>query len=160
MKILEGLLSVNGVDIYKEYGAFLAEDSAGSHTNYDELLKVPAMKAYTTVAFREENGERLPDILPEPYYEARDVTLQFGIIAETKEEWYRKYLAFLTFLRSGWLVFSLSELGTTYRMFFKSCTTWQMVTPFKAGGKIYGKTKMKFREPNPFQMIDAAIDTV
>ena len=45
MKILEGLLTVNGVDIYKEYNVFLAEDSAGSHANYDELLKIPAMKA-------------------------------------------------------------------------------------------------------------------
>ena len=48
MKILEGLLTINGVDIYKEYNAFLAEDSAAGHSNYDELLKVPAMKAYTT----------------------------------------------------------------------------------------------------------------
>lgn len=89
MKILEGLLTINGVDIYKEYNAFLAEDSAAGHSNYDELLKVPAMKAYTTVSFREENGERLPDVLPEPHYEARDVTLQFGILTGTKEEWYR-----------------------------------------------------------------------
>ena len=98
MKILEGLLTINGVDIYKEYNAFLAEDSAAGHSNYDELLKVPAMKAYTTVSFREENGERLPDVLPEPHYEARDVTLQFGILTGTKEEWYRKVVTVQTFL--------------------------------------------------------------
>lgn len=154
MKILEGLLTVNGVDIYKEYNAFLAEDSAGSHANYDELLKIPAMKAYTAVSFREENGERLPDTLPEPHYEARDVTLQFGILADTKEEWYKKFVEFQTLLHSGWLVFSLPELGTTYRMYLKSCPTQQMVTPFKAGGRIFGKMKMKFREPNPYQAID------
>lgn len=103
MKILEGLLTINGVDIYKEYNAFLAEDSAAGHSNYDELLKVPAMKAYTTVSFREENGERLPDVLPEPHYEARDVTLQFGILTGTKEEWYRKFVAFRLFLEvAGW----------------------------------------------------------
>lgn len=154
MKILEGLLIINGVDIYKEYSAFLAEDSAGAHTNYDELLKVPAMKAYTVVSFREENGERLPDSLPEPHYEARDVTLQFGILTDTKTEWYQKYIAFQAFLKSGWLVFSLPELGTTYRMYFKSCSTQQMVTPFKVGSRIYGKMEMKFREPNPYQTID------
>lgn len=154
MKILEGLLTINGVDIYKEYNAFLAEDSAASHTNYDELLKVPAMKAYTAVSFREENGERLPDVLPEPHYEARDVTLQFGLLTETKEEWYQKYVAFLSFLKSGWLVFSLPELGTTYRMYFKSSMTHQMVSPFKNGDKVYGKLKLKFREPNPYTAID------
>lgn len=154
MKILEGLLTINGVDVYKEYNAFLAEDSAASHTNYDELLKVPAMKAYTAVSFREENGERLPDVLPEPHYEARDVTLQFGILTETKEEWYQKYVAFLSFLKSGWLVFSLPELGTTYRLYFKSSMTHQMVSPFKNGDKVYGKLKLKFREPNPYTAID------
>lgn len=153
MKILEGLLTINGVDIYKEYNAFLTEDSATGRTNYNELLKVPSMKAYTVVSFREENGERLPDVLPEPHYEARDVTLQFGILTETKEEWYRKYIAFLTFLRSGWLVFTLPELGT-YRMFFKSSMTHQMVSPFKNGDKVFGKIKLKFREPNPYTNID------
>lgn len=154
MKILEGLLTINGVDIYKEYGAFLAEDSAGSHTNYNELLKVPAMKAYTAVSFREENGERLPDILPEPHYEARDVTLQFGLLADTTQEWYRKFVAFQAFMRKGWLVFSLPELGTTYRMYLKSSGEQKMITPFIARGRIYGKMKMKFREPNPYTSID------
>lgn len=154
MKILEGLLTINGVDIYKEYSAFLAEDSASSRTNYEELLKVPATKTYTTVTFREENGERLPDILPEPHYEARDVTLQFGILTDSVAEWYRKYIAFQAFLKSGWLVFFLPELGTSYRMYFKGCTTQQMMTPLNSSGKIYGKMKIKFREPNPYQQID------
>lgn len=154
MKILEGLLTINGVDIYKEYSAFLAEDSASGRTNYEELLKAPAMKTYTTVSFREENGERLPDVLPEPHYEARDVTLQFGILTDTAEEWYRKYIAFLSFLKNGWLVLSLPELGTSYRVYFKSCATQQMVTPLTSSGKVYGKMKMKFREPNPYQEID------
>ena len=154
MDILEGLITINGVDIYKEYNAFLAEDSRGSHTNYNELLKVPAMKVYTVVSFREENGERLPDVLPEPHYEARDVTLQFGILTETKEEGYRNFIAFQTFLKSGWLVFVLPELGTTYRMYFKNCMNQQMISPFKTNGKIYGTMKMKFREPNPYTAID------
>lgn len=154
MKILEGLLTINGVDIYKVYNAFLAETTAGSRTNYDELLKIPAMKAYTAVVFREENGERFPDVLPEPHYEARDVTLQFGILTDTTENWYQKYIAFQTFLRSGWLNFSLPEIGSTYRMYLKSSTTHQMVTPINTGGKVYGIMKLKFREPNPFQKID------
>lgn len=154
MKILEGLLTINGVDVYKEYNAFLAEDSASARTNYDELLKVPVMKAYTAVSFREENGERLPDVLPQPHYEARDVTLQFGILTDSASEWYRKFAAFQAFLRSGWLEFSLPELGTVYRMYLKSCATHQILTPLNTNGKVYGKIKMKFREPNPYTTID------
>ena len=55
MKILEGLLTINGVDIYKEYSAFLAEDNASSHTNYDALLEDSAFKPYTAVF---SGGER------------------------------------------------------------------------------------------------------
>lgn len=75
MEILESLLTINGKDIYKEYRAFLAEDKSGGHDNYNALLQVPTMKAYTAVTFREQNGENLPDSLPAPHYEARDVTL-------------------------------------------------------------------------------------
>lgn len=154
MKILEGLLTINGVDIYKEYSAFLAEDNASSHTNYDALLEDSAFKPYTAVSFQEENGERLPDALPVSHYEARDVTLQFGILTETTDEWYRKYIAFRAFLKSGWLVFFLPELGTTYRMYYKGKVTPKMVTPFKTNGGVFGKLKLKFRESNPCQDID------
>jgi len=154
MEILESLLTINGKDIYKEYRAFLAEDKSGGHDNYNALLQVPALKPYTTVAFREQNGESLPDALPHPHYEARDVTLQFGILADTPAEWYSNYIAFIEFLKSGWLVLALPELGTQYRMYFKSAASHEMYSPLTVEGKVYGKMKLKFREPNPYQAID------
>ena len=101
--ILEGLVYINEVDIYKTYSAYLVEDKQGAHTNYNELLKPPAMKAYTAVSFREQDGENLPDILPAPCYEARDVTLYFAIVSTTKSDWIAKYTSFVAFLKSGWL---------------------------------------------------------
>ena len=154
MEILESLLTINGKDIYKEYRAFLAEDKSGGHDNYNALLQVPTMKASTAVTFREQNGENLPDSLPAPHYEARDVTLQFGILADTPAEWYTHYIAFINFLKSGWLVFALPELGTQYRMYFKSATSHDMSSPLTVEDKVYGKMKLKFREPNPYQAID------
>ena len=154
MKILKSLLTINDTDIYDVYRAFLAEDKPGGHENYNALLQVPAVKPYTTVAFREQNGEALPESLPHPHYEARDVTLQFGILADSPAEWYEKYIAFIDFLKNGWLVFALPELGTHYRMYFKSSASHEMYSPLTAGGKVYGKMKLKFCEPNPYQAID------
>lgn len=120
--ILVGLLFINEVDVYKTYSAYLVEDKEGGHTNYNELLKPPAMKAYTVVSFREQDGENLPDVLPAPRFEARDVTLYFAIIATTKADWMAKYIAFVTMLKSGWLNIRLPQLNKTYKMYYKDYT--------------------------------------
>ena len=61
---LSGYMTINGKDASTEYGAFLCELGESEHTNMDELCKMPKMKAYTAVSFRERNGEQLPDKLP------------------------------------------------------------------------------------------------
>lgn len=45
MDILKGLLLINGVDVFVDYGAFLAEEKAGDTKNYSALLKPPSGKA-------------------------------------------------------------------------------------------------------------------
>lgn len=62
-EIMEGLLLINGVDIWTEYGAWLAEEKEGETTNYSALLKPPAAKAQMAVSFREDDGEKLPEDL-------------------------------------------------------------------------------------------------
>ena len=67
MDILEGLLLINGTDVYTQYGAFLAETAADKHENYDALLAPPPLKELTEVSIREEDGVRLPDTLPQAF---------------------------------------------------------------------------------------------
>lgn len=148
-KLLEGLLFINETDVYKQYGVFLTEDKPGAHTNYDELLKPPAMKAYTSVAFREEDGEKLPVILPIPRFEARDVTLYFALVADTPASWFARYDAFLTLLKSGWLSIQVPELNKTYRMYFKEYTNYEQLTHLGAEDGYASRFKIKFREPKP-----------
>ena len=69
MEVEKGLFYINGTDM-ATYGCFLWEENAGDHTNYDSLLKPPKMKEYTSVSYRELDGEELPDTLL-PCYEAR-----------------------------------------------------------------------------------------
>lgn len=147
MDVLEGLLYINGSDVYKTYGAFLSEDREGDNSNYSELLKPPSMKPYTAVAFREQDGEKLPATLLSAF-EARDVTLQFAISATSGADYVAKYAAFVGMLRAGWLDIRLPELDKTYRMYYQNCTEYSQLTPLD-GGITAGKFKVKLREPKP-----------
>ncbi len=144
---MTGLLFINDTDVYEACGAFLSEDRAGATENYSALLKPPAMKPYISVDFREDTGEKLPDILL-PVPEARDITLQFSIIAPTKFSFFESRKKFLKMLRSGWLNIYLPELGETFRVYYLSCQEYTQLTTFQSGD-IGGKFKVKFREPKP-----------
>ena len=145
--ILEGLLYLNEKDAYKTYGAFLCEEKAGDNTNYSALLKPAAMKPYTVVAFREEDGEKLPDNLT-PAFEARDVELQFAIYGTSKADFVAKYTGFVTMLRSGWINMYLPELSKTYRFHYLNCAEYSQLTPLDES-TVAGKFKVKLREPKP-----------
>jgi len=138
------------VDVFTQYGAFLSEDKASDNTNYAALMKPAGMKPYVAVSFREEHGEKLPAQLT-PRSEARDVTLQFAIIADNATVFMQKYQNFVQFLKSGWLSVNLPELNKTFKMYLVSFTDYEQLTPVTtdAGVAVASKFKVKFREPNP-----------
>ena len=150
MQVLNGLLYINGVDVYVQYGAFLTEDKPSDNTNYAELLKPATMKPYVAVSFREENGEKLPAELM-PRSEARDVTLQFAIFADNATVFLQKYTSFIQFLKSGWLNVNLPELGKTFKMYLVFFTDYEQLTPVTtdAGLGVASRFKVKLREPSP-----------
>ena len=93
--------------------------------------------------------EKLPDALL-PAWEARDVTLQFAIIAADRAQFLSRYSSFLKFLKAGnkgWLTINPPELGRSYRMYYKDCTDYTQLTDF--GGEVIAKFSVKFREPVP-----------
>lgn len=148
-KILNGLLFINDKDVFKEHGAFLTEDKQGDYSNYSALLKPPSMKEYTAVAFREQDGEKLPDELPQPRFEARDVTLYFAIVADTSAEWVNRYAGFVNLLKSGWLRIRLPEIDKTYRMYYKECSSYDQLTYLEDEAVYASRFKVKLREPVP-----------
>ena len=145
--ILSELLYINGIDVYKAFGAFLSEDSAGECSNYSALLKPAAMKPCVSVNFREEDGEKLPEELL-PRRMPRDVELKISIIAASDTDFIQKYDAFVNFLCSGWLSIEVPELGKTYRMYYNSCTGYDQITPF-GSASVVGRFRVKLREPKP-----------
>ena len=147
MAVVSGLLYINNVDVYDVYGAFLTEDNAGTYSNYSEFLKAPKMKPYIAVNFREDDGEKLPDTLPIPAFEPRDLTLYFAIIADTPISFMNKYSAFVNFLKAGWLEIRLPELNKNYKMYYEECAGYEQLTPFD--GQVVARFKVKLREPVP-----------
>ncbi|WP_418981729.1 hypothetical protein [Alistipes sp.] len=147
--ILEGLLSINGIDPWTEYGAFLVEEKPGDMKNYTALLKPSAVKPQKEVSFREMDGAKVPPRIVQRW-EARDVTLQFCIFAADRKEFHARYSGFLEMLRTGvngWLDIHLPELDRHFKMFYKECSDYKQLTDFE--GEVAGRFSVKFREPNP-----------
>lgn len=147
--MMEGLLYINGIDTYLEYGVFLAEDSEDGTFNYSNLLSLPAMKEYTAVNIREENGEKLPEQLPDPCYQPRDLELQFAIEAHNSNDFLLRRSKFIKMLCAGWVSMRIPELDRTYKLYYRSTTPYSQIVPL---GHLQGdvaKFKVKFREPQP-----------
>lgn len=150
MELLNGLLLINGVDIYQKYGAFLAEEAQDKHTNYDALLAMPPIKKQPEVSIREENGVRTPETL-DLCFEARDIELQFAIVATGGADFLQRYFSFIRFLRSGdggWLTIRLTDLGIEFRVRLKETGGYSQLTPF-GPGCVAARFRIRFREPKP-----------
>ena len=147
--ILDGLFFINEKDVFLEYSVFLAEKSAGEHTNYDALLKPSKLKEQVSVNIRELDGEKLPLVL-QNRFEARDITLTFGMYSPSRFTWIAQRKAFVEFLRtgdSGWLRLNLQELSQTFRVYVKDFPNWDQIA-FDCD-LCYGQFQVTFREPNP-----------
>lgn len=148
MKDLTGYMILNGKDAWTEYSAFLYEDKQEDNFNFGELQKPLEMKDYTTVDFRERNGEELPDELPAPCYKARDVTLYIGIYAGSQSECATRRTALMEALHTGWVNLKVKELPSAYKFYYKGCSDTKMQVD-AINGNVVASWKVKFREPKP-----------
>jgi hypothetical protein len=149
MAILQGLLYINNVDAYTQYGAFLAEKNRGGHENYDSLFKPSKLKEQVAINVREQNGEMLPATL-NVQFEARDVTLYFGIEAATRAQFLVRRTNFIEFLRAGvngWLNFRIPEVNKTFVFYLKDFPAWDQMA--YEDNLSFGRFQITFREPNP-----------
>lgn len=148
--MLEGLLSINGVDVYDRFGAFLAETGGDDHKNYDALMQLPALKKQAEVSIHEEDGVRMSQQIVQAF-EARDITLRFAIEAADDAEFLRRYFAFIQFLKEGdkgWLQLRLEDVGLTFRLYLKGAGSYSQLTPFGAAS-VVALFEVRFREPQP-----------
>lgn len=151
MNILEGLITINDVDIWTKYGVFLTEKKQGGKDNLKAIIRASKVKSHVGVNIREEDGRKYPQKLSVKN-EERDVTLHFALFAETQLEWWHKYRDFIQFLKNGdngWLSVRFPELRILLRMFFVDAPEPEPLTYLWREGKQASRFKIKFREPNP-----------
>lgn len=143
---MEGLVTINNIDIYTEYGAFLAETSATETNNMNELLKLPPAKVITQVGFRERNGVELPENL-DIKFESIERTLQFCIQGDNDADRLNKYNNFCNALTAGLLNINVTGYRL-YKMVYQEMPTapvWYKTF----SGKSTVVFKITFLEPNP-----------
>lgn len=149
--ILEGLVLINGTDIWSEYGVFLMEEKKGNRENLNAIMTASKVKEHVGVDIREVNGKRYSNVL-NVVNEERDVTLHFAQYAETKAGWLANYMAFIQFLKTGnngWLNITFTELNLTLRVFYVDCSGYKALTYLYKEGVQASSYKVRFREPNP-----------
>ncbi len=150
MDILKGLLAINGIDPYVEYGAFLAwREGEDPLANYSALLAPPELKEQFKVEYDEDDGIRLPTKLLQRWKE-REVSLTFAIIAKDKAEFEQRYYGFLAFLKEGadgWLDVTLPELSRTWRMYMRRVSPYSQLEGFE--GAVTAMFTVVFEEPSP-----------
>lgn len=147
--IMNGLLYINGRDVWSDFGAWLTEEKEGDTKNYSALQKPPATKSHVAVSFREQNGEKLPEKLVQKW-EPRNIALKFAVAAADKASFIARRDAFVSFLKEGtdgWLDMRVPELGRTYRVYYKDCSDYEHLEDI--GGMVAARFTVKFREPNP-----------
>lgn len=149
--ILDGLVLINGIDIWKKYGVFLTEEKKGGRENLNAILSPSKTKDHVGVDIREHAGKKYSKKLV-PANAERDVTLHFAQYAKTKEEWLANYMAFIRFLKNGndgWLTITFTELNLTLKVFYLDSSTYRTLTYLWKEGIQASRYKVRFREPEP-----------
>ena len=151
MEALEGLVTINGIDIWKEYGAFLTEEKRGGRENLTAIMSPAKAKSHVGVNVRERDGSRYSAKL-DVRNEERDVTLHFALFAPTVAEWLERYRAFITMLKQGkdgWLTFRFRQLDMTMRMFYVSSSAYKPLSSLWEDRVQASRFKVTFKEPEP-----------
>jgi hypothetical protein len=150
-KILGGLVLMNEVDIWTEYGVFLTEEKKGGRDNLTSIMSAAKTKTHVGVDFREANGVKYSDKLVVTNQE-REVTLHFALYAKTKSEWLERYRAFIKFLKqgdNGWLNIEFTELSITMKVYYVESSSYKPLTCLWKEGVQASRFKVKFCEPQP-----------
>nr|DAL69170.1 MAG TPA: hypothetical protein [Caudoviricetes sp.] len=144
---LTGFLTINGTDVWTEYGAFLGETEEGGHVNMDALLRMPSAKDITTVDFRERVGVELP-LNPDVKLNSIERTLQFFLRGTSVTDRLEKYQRMMTLITSGMLSISVKNYRT-YKMVYQDMPADPSWYESYEGDRFYVLFSVKFMEPQP-----------
>jgi hypothetical protein len=139
---LSGAYLIDGIDLWDNFGITLAKGSL------DDFLKLPKRKESIQHNWMDEDG--LDVDLSRNFYEAREINLRCYIIADTEALFWIHYNQFLSLLKKpGLRRFNVIVFGLNYYVFYKDCTIYDKLTPFKQTGKLFCSFNLQLVESVP-----------
>jgi hypothetical protein len=138
----EGMYLIDGFDLWKYFGITIERGGL------NDFLKIPKRKESIQHNWNDEDG--LDIDLSRVYVEARTIIIKCVVIADNEPAFFDQYNRFLTILRKpGTRRLSVDVFGIDYYVFYKDCTIYEKLTPFKQTGKLICKFTMTVVESVP-----------
>ena len=103
-----GQLYINDQDAWLTWGVFMVGDSI------DNLLLPPPPKPYVENNFRSQDGKQV--FIIDTKKEARDVQVEFCILANSRTEYLQAYKSFVNVLSDGMVTLRVPMLDEVYRL--------------------------------------------
>ena len=139
---MTGEVTIDTIDIWTTHGAFLLQGS------YDGLMRPPKRKASLSNNWPEQNGLEID--LTIPRYESKEAELSFILSASSETEWWTRYDAFFTLLKSpGERSVFVKELNKTFLVYYIETPTYVQLTTIKSVSKVVARFTIKFGIANP-----------
>jgi len=134
---MTGEVTIDTIDIWATYGAFLLKGS------YDSLMRPAKRKESLKNNWPDQNGIDID--LEDPHYEAREADLVFMISAPGEAEWWTRYNAFFTlFMSAGSRALFVKELSKTFHGYYQDTPTYEQLTTIKSRNVVAAKCSIKF----------------
>lgn len=139
---LSGWYRIDGKDLWTVYNMFVESGS-------DSFLKYPGKKESITHDWMDADG--LDVDLSRIFFNARDITLNVAILAETKERFWEIYEAFIVHMKQpGQRRIEVQEFGgRSFMCFYKETNNFSRFTRLEQGSLIGCKFTIVFTENNP-----------
>ena len=139
---MAGDVTIDTIDIWTTYGAFLLKGS------YDSLMRPAKRKASLSNNWSEENGLEID--LTAPKFEAKDADLSFILSASTETEWWTRYNAFFALLKTaGERSLFVTELNKTFLIYYQEVTSYEQLTVIRNVSKVASRFTIRFGIANP-----------
>lgn len=123
---LDGKITIDGTDIWTTYGIYALKGS------FDDLVKLPVMKAPTSVSPIDQNGENV--YLQNRKVDNEDITLKLLLTGSSIADMFAKRDALTAKLIAdcpGGNAWYFTTLNKTYHMYYKTCTGAKFINAAK-----------------------------
>lgn len=143
--MLTGLYIIDGVDIWKTYGAVILKGS------YNSLLSYPTRK---TPDYDDWFEQDYIDVdFSKPFFDSTDVTLKVGIYGDDKDYLLDKLELFKSFLnKSGERVFNLSGINKDINLRYKGGSN-AVSSKLSVGTQFFLEQDLLFSNDKPVQLL-------